>query len=149
MIKGTALVWVFSIVLKHWKVQFYSLTTRSTEFYMQHDIVILLDVFLFLFSFLSFYEPFKVIYASNWYKIVQSFHPNFSLISFPGGADSKESACNAGDLGLNPGLGRSTGGGHGNPLQYSCLESPHGQKNPAGYSPWGHKELDTTEWLST
>ena len=36
----------------------------------------------------------------------------------------KESACNAGDLGLTPGSGRSPGGGHGNPLQYSCLEDP-------------------------
>ena len=41
----------------------------------------------------------------------------------PGGPDSKESACHAGDLGLIPGLGRSPGGGHGNPLQYSCLEN--------------------------
>ena len=38
--------------------------------------------------------------------------------------DSKESACNAGDVGLIPGPGRSPGGGHGNPLQYSCLENP-------------------------
>ena len=36
-----------------------------------------------------------------------------------------------------PGSGRSPGGGHGNPLQYSCLENPHGQKSLAGYSPWG------------
>ena len=43
---------------------------------------------------------------------------------FPGGSDGKESACNAGDLGSIPGLGRSPGGGHGNPLQYSCLENP-------------------------
>ena len=42
----------------------------------------------------------------------------------PGGSDSKESACSAGDLGSIPGLGRSPGGGHGNPLQYSCLENP-------------------------
>ena len=48
-----------------------------------------------------------------------------------------------------PGLGRSPGGGHGNPLQYSSLENPHGQRSLAGYSPWGHKELDTTEQLST
>ena len=40
-------------------------------------------------------------------------------------------------------------GGHGNPLQYSCLENPHGQKSLAGYSLWSHKELDATEWLST
>ena len=44
-----------------------------------------------------------------------------------------------------PGLGRSPGGGHDNPLHYSCLENPHGQRRLAGYSPWGHKELDTTE----
>ena len=39
--------------------------------------------------------------------------------SFPGGSDGKESACNAGDLSSIPGLGRSPGGGRGNPLQYS------------------------------
>ena len=38
-------------------------------------------------------------------------------------------------------------GGHGNPLQYSCLENPHGQTSLMGYSPLGHQ--DTTEWLST
>ena len=41
------------------------------------------------------------------------------------------------------------GGGHGNPLQYSCLENPHGQRSLADYSPWGRKELDMTERLST
>ena len=46
------------------------------------------------------------------------------FLGFPGGSDGKESACNAGDLGLIPGLGKSPGGGHGNPLQYSCLENP-------------------------
>ena len=45
----------------------------------------------------------------------------------------KESACNVGGLGSIPGLGRS-GGGHGNPLQCSCLENPHGQRSLAGYS---------------
>ena len=45
-------------------------------------------------------------------------------IHIPGGSDSKESACNAGDLGSIPGLGRSPGGGHGKPLQYSYLENP-------------------------
>ena len=68
---------------------------------------------------------------------------------FPGGSDDKESACNAGDLGSIPGLGRSPGGGHGNLLQYSCLENPHGQRSLVGYSSWGHKESDTTERLST
>ena len=43
---------------------------------------------------------------------------------FPGSSDGKESARNVGDLGLIPGLGRSHGEGHDNPLQYSCLENP-------------------------
>ena len=43
---------------------------------------------------------------------------------FPGGSDGKESACNAGDLGSILELGKSPGGGHINPLQYSCLENP-------------------------
>ena len=46
------------------------------------------------------------------------------LLGFPGGSDGKESTCNAGDLGSIPGSGRFPGGGHGNPFQYSCLESP-------------------------
>ena len=71
------------------------------------------------------------------------------FLGFPGVSGSKKSTCNVGNLGSVPGLGRSPGGGHGNPLQYSCLENPHGQRSLAGYSPWGHKELDTTERLST
>ena len=43
--------------------------------------------------------------------------------NFPGGSDGKESPCNSGDLGSLPGLGRSPGGGHGNQLQYCCLEN--------------------------
>ena len=68
---------------------------------------------------------------------------------FPGGSDGKECALNVGDLGSIPGLGRSPGKGHSNPLQYSCLENPHGQRSLVGYSPWGCKESDTTERLST
>ena len=45
-------------------------------------------------------------------------------MGFPGGSDSKASACNAGDLGSIPRLERSPGEGKGNPLQYSCLKSP-------------------------
>ena len=43
---------------------------------------------------------------------------------FPSGSDSKASACNTGDLGSIPGLGRSPGEGNGNPLEYTCLENP-------------------------
>ena len=66
-------------------------------------------------------------------------------IFFPGGLDGKASACNVGDPGLIPGLRRSPGKGNGNPLQYSCLENPHGWRSMVGYSPWGHKESDTTD----
>ena len=49
------------------------------------------------------------------------------------------------DVSLIPGGVRSPGGGHGNPLQCSCLENPHGQRSLEGYSPQGHKKSDTTE----
>ena len=75
--------------------------------------------------------------------------PTLIFLGFPGGSDGKESDCSVGDLNLIPGLGRSPGRWHGNPFQYSCLENPHGQRSLVGYSPWGHKESDTTERLST
>ena len=70
------------------------------------------------------------------------YHPGF-----PGGSAGKESACNAGDLGSNSGLGRSPKGGHGNPLQCSCLE------NPTDRGAWeaivhGVAESNTTERLT-
>ena len=55
----------------------------------------------------------------------------------------KNPPANAGDIrdaGSIPGSGRSPRGGHGNPLQYSCLENPLRQMSLAGYSPWGHEE---------
>ena len=64
---------------------------------------------------------------------------------FPGGSDGKESTCNMGDLDLIPRLESSPGEGNGNPLQYSCLENPHGQRSLVSYRPWGHKELDVTK----
>ena len=68
-----------------------------------------------------------------------------SYMDFPGGSDGKESVCNMGDQGSIPGLGISPGGGYGNPLQYSCLENPHGQKSMADCSPQGHKKTDITK----
>ena len=64
----------------------------------------------------------------------------------------KNLPANAGDIReavLIPGLGRSPGVGNGNLLQYSCLEKFHGQRSLVGYSPWDHKEPDSTEQLST
>ena len=62
--------------------------------------------------------------------VVKNLHPNAEDIR---------------NVGLIPGLGRSPGGGHDNPLQYSCLENPHGERSLADYSLWGRKEWDTIE----
>ena len=71
------------------------------------------------------------------------------LLGIPGSSDGKESTYSVRDLDLIPGLGRSPGEGNGNPLQYSCLENPHGQRSLVGCSSRSHKELDMTEQLST
>ena len=65
-------------------------------------------------------------------------------MGFPGGPDGKESAWNAGDLGSVPGSGRSPGGGNGLTPVFWPGDS-QGQRSLEGYSPWGHKESDTTE----
>ena len=70
-------------------------------------------------------------------------------VDFPSGSVGEESACNAADPGSSPGSGRSPGEGHGNPLPYSCLENPHGQRRLVDCSPWGRTESGTTERLST
>ena len=70
-------------------------------------------------------------YASSLQCVVWRFE---GCMDFPGGSNGKESACDAGDLGSIPELWRS---------QYSCVENPFGQRSLEGYSPWGHKELDT------
>ena len=83
--------------------------------------------------------------ACIYLTVSLSIHP----LVFPGVSESKASTCNTGDLGLVPGLRRLPGGGHDNPLQYSCLENPYRQRSLVGYNLWGQKELDTTERLST
>ena len=66
-------------------------------------------------------------------------------MSFPGGSDGKESACNAGDLGSIPGWGRSPGERKWLPTPVFLPGESHEQRSLAGCSPWGRKELDTTE----
>ena len=66
--------------------------------------------------------------------------PSFHLSDFPGGLDGKESACNVGDLGSIPRLGRSPGEGNGLPTPVFWPGEFHGL-----YNPWDHKESDTTE----
>ena len=65
-------------------------------------------------------------------------------LGFPGSSDSKESTCNVRDLASTPGLGRSPAGGHGKPLQYSCLENPHAQRSLQSM----RSQSDMTERLS-
>ena len=72
---------------------------------------------------------------------------NIYTQGFPGASEDKASACNAGDPGSIPGLGRSPGEGNGNPLQYSCLENPMDRGAWRATSPRGCKELDMTERL--
>ena len=84
-----------------------------------------------------------------WFEaiVLKILYTEFSMIPpmcFPGGSDSKESACNAGKPGSIPGSGRSPGEGNGNPLQHCCLENPmEGQAWQARVH--GIAELDTTE----
>ena len=72
---------------------------------------------------------------------ISSLKKCFLLIGFPGGSDGKESACNAGDPGLIPGSGRSPG----EEAPVFLPGESYGHRSLVGYSPWAHKELDTTE----
>ena len=76
------------------------------------------------------------------------YHNRVSLVAQIVKKKKKKTACNAGDPGSIPGLERSPSGGHGNPLQYSCLENSHGQRSLAGYSPGSRKESDGTKQLT-
>ena len=86
-------------------------------------------------------------FCKDWAFLSQNRF-GFGGYGFPAGSGSQVTVCNVGDLGSIPGSGRSPGEGNGNPLQYSCLKNPHGQRSLVGYSPWGHKESDTTERLT-
>ena len=70
--------------------------------------------------------------------------PTPVLLGFPCGSAGKESACNAGDLGLIPGLGRSPREGN-TPVIYSRILQYSGLENSMDWRPWGHKESDLTE----
>ena len=95
-----------------------------------HAILNYVHIVTFFFLTIAWF-PVSLLYSNYWKKRVIFRHS----LGFPSGSDGKESACNVGDLGSIPGLGRYPGGGHGNPLQYSCLENPHEQSSLVGYSP--------------
>ena len=81
-------------------------------------------------------------------SILDFHHSNRCVVGFPAGSDSKESACNSGDLYLIPGLGRSHEEGNGNSLLYSCLEKSMDRDAWRATVHGGHKELHPTEWLT-
>ena len=95
-----------------------------------------------------FYKSYLEISKKYAYMvIILLMYPLLIHKGFPGGSEGKESACSERDLGSVPGLGRSHAGGPGNPVEYSCLENPHGQRSLASYM--GSKESDMTKQLST
>ena len=79
--------------------------------------------------------------------IISIFYTLRALFMALGGSDGKESACNAGDLGLIPGSGRFLGEGNV-PTPVFLLGEFHGHRRLVGYSPWSHKQSDTTDWLT-
>ena len=88
------------------------------------------------------YQAYSDLFLSAWNSPFVN-----SSSGFPGGTVIKNLPANAGDardVDLIPGSGRSPGVGNGNPLQFLPGEC-HGQRSLVGYSPWGHKEWDTTE----
>ena len=86
--------------------------------------------------------------ANSWTRLSKFHFISFLIfklllhfMGFPGGSDSKKFACYAGDLGLIPGLRRSPGGGHGNPLQYSCLGESQWTEEPSGLQFMGSQRV--------
>ena len=101
--------------------------------------------------FLSLYIDLAYIYFYHLSTIgYPSFvYPHHILIwDFPGTLHGKQSVCNEGDRGLIPGLGRSPGGGHGSPLQYSCLENPIDRGAWWALQSLGWQRSDTVEQLT-
>ena len=99
-------------------------------------MLFIIYVYIYIYILIFYYKP--MLYNCKLLLLLLFF-------VFSGGSDDKRSICNARDPGSIPGLGRSPGEGKGYPLQYSCLENPHGQRSLVGYSPWGCKQSDTTE----
>ena len=116
-----------------------------------------LSLSIYIYMYIYIYVPFQILFHSRLLQHVEYsslcdtkglcylsvFYIVVCIWGFSGGSDGKEFACQEGNPGLIPGLGRCPGGGHGNPPQYSCLKNPHGWRSLAGYSPWGCKDWAT------
>ena len=117
---------------------------------MCHKKKLLLPMVVVCFLFTWFLHEFfpQILHISGCFfflhvSVIPSF-PKYLHLLMPGGSDGKESACSVRDLGSIPGLGRAW-----QPTPVFLPGEPHGQRSLVGYSPWGCKESDTTEWLST
>ena len=117
-------------------MSFLSCNSFGLEVYFSDISIDTLDLFGLLFGQKVFFSFVCFQDGLHWWLRWERIHLQCS--------DGKESTCN----GLIPGLGRSPGGGHDNPLQYSYLKNPHRQRSMADYSPWGRKDSDMTERLS-
>ena len=105
-----------------------------------------------LFSHINIFLRLKISIHSHHWNFIHLCYQWAEVAQLPGATWSSagtESACNSGDPRWIPGSGSSPGEGIGYPLQNSCLENSHGHRSLEGYSPWGCKESDTTERLST
>ena len=117
---------------------------------------------IYTFSFYFYFHYCKNNISSFFFKLqtsikkhprkIKTFHGNSRVLSMAqspfGGSVSKEPACNAGDLGSIPGLGRSPWRRKWQPTPVFLPGKFHGQRSLAGYNPWGHKESDTAERLT-
>ena len=95
-------------------------------FFLSCFVVVAFELFELFYALVS--KPLLVISFANIFSqstdcLFILFMVSFTVKRLPGGSDSKQSACNIGNPGSFPGLGRSLGEGNGNPLQYSCLEN--------------------------
>ena len=119
--------------------------------YFSCVFVIIMDYLIFLLSSYFIYFFFCMLlwlFLNSCYLIDKCFFFFFlvlHLMGFPLGSEGKESACNAGDLGSMLGLGISPGGGHGNPLKYSCLENP---MDSGAWQATVHGVAKSRTWLS-
>ena len=107
--------------LQHARLSSFTISQSLLKF-MSVELVILSNHLIFC-HLLLFFFAFNLSQHQGLFQWVSSLHP-IKWCNFPHSSVNKESACNAGDLGSIPGLGRSPGEGNGNPLQCSCLENP-------------------------
>ena len=94
------------------------------------------------------YRGFLKVIAEYW-KQLSNLNMVHIILGFPDGSDGKESTCDVGDLGSIPGLGRFSWRREWQPTPVFLPGEFHWQRSLVDYSPWGHKESDTTEWLNT